>query len=193
LRRCAAKSIKTTRFACGGKMTVQIVARHVKLTKSLKDYIQERLDKVQHYFDHIIWAQVVLSVEKKASYAEIIIHAARQTFKAGAATADMYSSVDSAADKIETQVKKYKERLKDHHPEETALLKAAADALPQADIKFSVVKQVAVLPMSADDAAFEMERLGYNFWLFQDEDTKQLNVVFKRLDSTYGLLQPVKE
>ncbi|MDD2772085.1 MAG: ribosome-associated translation inhibitor RaiA [Elusimicrobiales bacterium] len=173
-------------------MTVQIVARHVKLTKSLKDYIQERLDRVQHYFDHIIWAQVILTMEKKVSRAEIIIHAARQTFKAGSETSDMYSSMDAATDKIETQIKKYKERLKDHHPEETALLKAAEAALPQADIKFSVVKQVSVLPMSADDAAFEMERLGYNFWLFQDEETKQLNVVFKRLDSTYGLLQPVK-
>ncbi len=172
-------------------MTVQIFARHVKLTKALKDYIQERMDKVQHYFDHIIWAQVVLTVEKKVSRAEIIIHAARQTIKAGAESEDMYSSVGSASDKMESQVKKYKERLKDHHVDEDALIRSA-EVLPQADIKFSVTKQVSVLPMSADDAAFEMERLGYNFWLFLDEDTKQLNVVFKRQDNTFGLLQPVK-
>ena len=173
-------------------MTVQIVARHVKLTKSLKDYIRERLDKLQHYFDQIVWVQVILTMEKKVCRAEIVAHAARQTFKAGAETVDMYASVDEASDKIDTQVKKYKARMKDHRADENPLAQSA-EAMPAADIRFSVTKQVPVMPMSPDDAAFEMERLGYNFWVFLDEDSKQLNVVFKRQDNTYGLLQPVKK
>lgn len=157
----------------------------------MKDFIQERLDKLQHYFDQIIWAQAAISVEKKACKAEIVVHAARHTFEASAETSDMYASVEEAAAKIETQVKKYKTRLKDHRSDELPVA-ANPDTMPQADIRFSVTKQVSVQPMSPDDAAFEMERLGYNFWIFLDEETKQLNVVFKRQDNTYGLLQPVK-
>ena len=65
--------------------------------------------------------------------------------------------------------------------------------LPQDDVKFSVIKQVEVSPMNPEDAAYEMERLGYSFWIFLDEDSKQINLIFKRLDGTYGLIKPVKK
>ena len=64
--------------------------------------------------------------------------------------------------------------------------------LPANDVKFSVIKQVEVTPMNPEDAAYEMERLGYSFWMFLDEDSKQINLIFKRLDGTYGLIKPVK-
>ena len=174
-------------------MTVHIVARHVKLTKGLKDFIQGRVDKLQHYFDNIIWAQVVLTVEKKAQSAEIVLHAARQTFSASAKTTDMYSSVDMAAEKIDKQVKKYKDRMKDHRTsgDEMVILQDYS-AIQDSDIKFSVVKKVPMSPMTADEAAMEMERMGYNFWMFMDQESSKIQVIFKRLDNTYGLLQPVK-
>lgn len=174
-------------------MTVHIVARHVRLTKSLKDYIQERVDKVQNHFEHIVWAQVILTVEKKVNRAEVVVHAARQTLKSSAESSDLYAAVDSAVDKISSQVKKYKEKMKDHRTDEDMRLVPADAVMPQAEIKFSVVKQVHVSPMSPDDAAFEMEKLGYSFWLFLDENTKVINVIFKRQDNTFGLLQPVKK
>ncbi|NLO92379.1 MAG: ribosome-associated translation inhibitor RaiA [Elusimicrobia bacterium] len=174
-------------------MTVHIVARHVKLTKALKDFIQERMDKLQHYFDNIIWAQVVLTVEKKSQGAEIVLHAARQTFQASAKTTDMYSSVDMCAEKIEKQIRKYKEKMKDHRvaDEEPSVIQDYS-LPPQGEIRFSVIKKVPVAPMTADDAALEMERMGYNFWMFMDQESNKIQVIFKRLDNTYGLLQPVK-
>ena len=63
---------------------------------------------------------------------------------------------------------------------------------PQNEVRFSVIKQVEVSPMSAEDAALEMEKLGYTFWMFLDEDSKQINLIFKRLDGSYGLIQPTK-
>lgn len=74
-------------------------------------------------------------------------------------------------------------------------MEAFADTvvLPQADVKFSVIKQVEVLPMNPEDAAYEMERLGYSFWIFLDEDSKQINLIFKRLDGTFGLIKPMKK
>jgi len=173
-------------------MTVHIVARHIKLTKALKESIQARVEKVQHYFDHIVWAQVSLTGEKKICSAEIVIHAARQTFKSSASGEDIYGVVEGAAGKIEVQVKKYKERMKDHRDQESVVFALPEMEASTADVKFSVIKQVPVQPMSAEEAAFEMDRLGYDFWLFLDSKTKQINLVFKRQDNTYGIMQPVK-
>ncbi len=173
-------------------MTVHIVARHIKLTKALKESIQARVEKVQHYFDHIVWAQVSLTGEKKTCKAEIVIHAARQTFKSSASGDDIYGVVEGAADKMEVQIKKYKERMKDHRDQDSVVFALPEMETPQADIKFSVIKQVPVSPMTSEEAAFEMERLGYNFWLFLDSETKQINLVFKRQDNSYGIMQPVK-
>lgn len=174
-------------------MTVHIVARHIKLTKALKESIQARVEKVQHYFDHIVWAQVGLSGEKKACKAEIVIHAARQTFKSSASGEDIYGVVEGAANKMEAQIKKYKERMKDHRDQESVVFALPEEVeAAQSGVKFSVIKQVPVHPMTPEEAAFEMDRLGYDFWMFQDSKTKQINMVFKRQDSTYGLMQPVK-
>jgi len=173
-------------------MTVHIVARHVKLTKALKDFIQKRVDKFQHYFDHIVWAQVILGVEKKTNSVEIVVHAAKQTFKSSAAGEDMYGAIEASAVKMEAQIKKYKERKKDHRAIESDDISADI-AMPAAEVRFSVVKQVPVEPMTADRAAVEMDRLGYAFWLFLDEETNKINVIFKRQDNSFGLLQPSKK
>lgn len=172
-------------------MTVHIVARHIKLTKALKDFIQEKVEKFQHYFGNIIWIQVILSVEKRAHHAEIVIHASHQTMRASAKGGDLYSAVDMVTDKIDVQIKKYKERLKKHRKNTTGI-KSLDMNVSEPDIKFSVVKQMKLYPVSHNEAVSEMEKLGYNFWMFMDRSTKQVGVIFKRLDGTYGLLQPCK-
>ncbi|MBT3392477.1 MAG: ribosome-associated translation inhibitor RaiA [Elusimicrobiaceae bacterium] len=176
-------------------MKIQISARHVQLTKGLKDHSELRVKKLEHYFDHIAWAQVILTVEKKAKHkAEIIIHAAKQTFSASAISTDMYASIDLASTKIEKQLKKLKDKLKDKHihrekPEEFI----TETVIPDQDVRISVVKPVEVKPMKAEEAAREMEILGYNFWMFVDKETKQTKVIFKRLDGSYGILEPTKK
>ena len=92
--------------------------------------------------------------------------------------------------KITIQVKRYKERNTEHRARETDSGGFASFAGPE--IRFSVVKDVPIKPQSQESAVAEMEKLGYNFWLFMDSESKQMRVVFKRLDSTYGLLQPIK-
>jgi len=173
-------------------MTVHIVARHVKLTKPLRDLIEERFDKLEHYFESIISAQVILTVEKKVHRAEMLVHVARQTFKASAEAADLYAAVDSAADKMEVQMKKHKDRSSDHHAAEGIFVKTVQAAFVP-EVKFTVVKQVPVAAMDADSAARQMDSLGYSFWLYLDEETKLLNVIFKRQDGSFGLLKPVKK
>jgi ribosome hibernation promoting factor len=175
-------------------MRIHISARHLKLTKSLKSYVEEKAGKAQRYFDHIIWAQVVLEVEKKAHTCEIVIHASRQTFRALARGVDLYAAVDLASDRIDAQLRKFKEKIRNHHKEiEPAPLAAAAlnDGGELPVVQFSIVKQVAMRPMSREEAAEEMDRLGYAFWMFMEKDSGQVHVIYRRMDDSYGLLQPV--
>lgn len=176
-------------------MEIQLTAKHLKVTPAINDYVHEKMEKAQKYFDHIVWGQAFLSVEKRAHNAEFVIHAPRQTFRALATAADLYSAVDLASDKIDAQLKKYKERLKDRHKtRDDSVVEAAAGAADgaTATLKVSVVKQP-VKPMTPEEAAAEMESLGHQFRLFQDKASHQIHVIFRRSDETFGIIQPVKK
>ena len=177
-------------------MEIKITAKNIRLTPAIKDFAQTRVDRIEKYFDHVVWAQILLAVDKKINQrAEIIVHIGnKQTVSATAVEDDLYKAIDSAAYKAEAQIKKLKEK--------NLARRVRADEPPpfmdpviavQNDVKFSVIKQVEVKPMNPEDAAYEMERLGYTFWMFLDEDSKQINLIFKRLDGTYGLIKPVKQ
>ncbi|HUT85249.1 MAG TPA: ribosome-associated translation inhibitor RaiA, partial [Elusimicrobiales bacterium] len=92
-------------------MTIHIVARHIKLTKPIKEFAEKKLAKLQKYFSNIIWAQVILTVEKKAQRAEIILHAGKQTFRSQSEGGDLYITISNAVSKMAVQVKKYKEKM----------------------------------------------------------------------------------
>ena len=182
-------------------MDIKITAKGIKLTPAIKEFINTRVGKVENFFDNIVSAQVLISVEKKINQkAEIILHTgAKTTISASAVETNLYKAIDAAAVKAEAQAKKIKSKAKARKVTKKAAkdedLGAFADhvLLPQNDVKFSVIKQVEVSPMNPEDAAYEMERLGYSFWMFLDEDSKQINLIFKRLDGTYGLIKPVKK
>jgi len=119
------------------------------------------------------------------------VHAGHQTMKAAAESDDLYSAIDKVMAKIEGQVRKYKEKFSEHRHETVDVAEFYTLGGPQ--VTFSVVKDVPLKPLTREDAVREMEKLGLNFWLFMDKNSRQMQVVFKRLDSTYGLLQPVKK
>jgi putative sigma-54 modulation protein len=172
-------------------MKIHLVARKTKLTQPIKEFIESKLSKLAEFVDNIVWAQVIVGVEKKIHSAEVIVHAGHQTMKAAAESDDLYSAIDKAMSKMEAQVKKYKEKFSEHRGFSGQEMEEYSSFVGQQTV-FSVVKDVPIRPMHRDDAVKEMEKLGYNFWMFMEKDSKQVQVVFKRLDSTYGLLLPVK-
>lgn len=179
-----------TRTRPRNDMRIHISARHLQLTDALRDYVTRKVSKAQKYFDHLIWAQVILSVERVTHKCEIVVHASKHTFRALAQSQDLYAAVDLASDKVDAQLKKHKERLRGH--KNAPLIPAMPEEVAPSDARFSVIKQVPVWPMTKEAAARQMENLGYDFWLFMDEGTRQVSVVYRRLDNTYGLMQPVK-
>ena len=172
-------------------MQIHITARHIRLTQPIRGYVEEKIAKAQKYFNHIVWAQVVLSVERKAHQAEIVIHAGHQTFRCVAKGVDLHSAIDLVSDKIDAQLKKYKERVRGHHKERTEDFPAAAPE-ESGQARFMVVKQV-LREMTCDQAADEMDELGHNFRLFVDQSTGHMSVVYRREDDSYAVLQPVKK
>ena len=181
-------------------MDIKITAKNIKLTAAIKEYINTRVSKVENFFDNIVSAQVLISVEKKINQrAEIILYTgAKSTINASAVENNLYKAIDAAATKAEAQAKKLKNKVKNRKSSKKSAKNMEVEAfepviMPQNDVKFSVIKQVEVSPMNPEDAAYEMERLGYSFWMFLDESSKQINLIFKRLDGTYGLIKPIKK
>lgn len=181
-------------------MDIKITAKNIKLTAAIKEYINTRVSKVENFFDNIVSAQVLISVEKKINQrAEIILYTgAKSTINASAVENNLYKAIDAAATKAEAQAKKLKNKVKNRKSSKKSVKNMEVEAfepviMPQNDVKFSVIKQVEVSPMNPEDAAYEMERLGYSFWMFLDETSKQINLIFKRLDGTYGLIKPIKK
>jgi len=175
-------------------MKLKITAKNIKLTEAIKDFAQAKVDKLDKFFDNG-HAEIVLTVDRKINQrAELTVHADKKKFTAKAVEEDLYRAIDAVIIKIEAQIRKSKGKYvtnKRMPKEEIASLYSPVLG-PENDVKFSVIKQVEVLPMNPEDAAYEMERLGYTFWMFLDEESKQINLIFKRLDGTYGLIQPVK-
>jgi putative sigma-54 modulation protein len=182
-------------------MQVNITARHLELTNSLADYVRKKVEKCERYFDHLVWAQVILSVEKYRQVAEIVIHASKITFRSKEESIDLYAAFDLAIDKIEKQLKKHKEIAKIHRkesPRGVAAVKgapAAANLAAFADVDTSKhlvteVRRFDVKPVSIQEAINEMELMGYTFYMFLNAETSLINVVYHRDNGSYGLLEP---
>lgn len=101
-------------------MQINLTGHHVEITQPLRDYVQEKIGKIERHCDSITSAYVILSVEKLRQKAEATLHVAGNDIHADATEEDMYAAIDVLADKIDRQIKKYKEKLTDHHRSDKA-------------------------------------------------------------------------
>ncbi len=182
-------------------MQINIVARHLELTPAIADYVRKKVEKCERYFDRVVWVQVILSVEKYRQLSEIILHAGTTTFRAKEESTDLYAAVDLAVDKIEKQLKKYKEIRKVHRKSKNHQDRPARRPLPEpplvslspqkaGDHVISEIKRFDIKPLSLDEAIDEMDLLGFNFYMFLNAESSQLNVVYRKDNGTFGLLEP---
>ncbi len=181
-------------------MQVNITFRHLEPTDALKLHVRDRVQHVQRYVDRASEAHAVLHVENLDHHAEITVKAGRFLLRGTAKSADMYASIDAAADKIERQLKKHKEKLSSHKLNGHATPEWAPvdvrhdvlDILAQGDrAGHRVVKssQFQAKPMSVDEAILQLDLLDASFYVFQNAADRAINVVFKRDDGNYGLVE----
>jgi len=99
-------------------MNVNISGHHVDLTPPLREYVSSKLKRLERHFDHLISAEVTLTVDKLEQKAEATVHASGANLHAEATNGDMYAAIDLMADKLDQQTRKHKEKLRDHHQRE---------------------------------------------------------------------------
>ena len=180
-------------------MQIAITARNMELTGALKSYAEEKLARMDRYLDQITAAHVILSIQKYRQIAEVTLHVRDLTIRAEESTADMYASIDLVVEKIERQILRYKERIVAHPGRGTiragsalALAEPAEPADGEAPEPFRVVrtKRFALKPSAVDEAIMQMNLLGHAFYVFRNADTGEVNVVYRRRDGDYGLIEP---
>lgn len=171
-------------------MNVIVNCRHMDLTENLKTYAEEKIGKFSKYLGNITEATVTLSVEKYRHKTEVLIKINGLMIQAESITADMYSSIDEVVEKLERQVKKYKEKTVSHRknkktPESVSSTEKDAPMIIKR--KFYDTK-----PMSVDEAAMSMDLLDRPFFVFTNASSGDINVLYTRNDGHLGLIEPVK-
>jgi len=179
-------------------MQVAVTFRHMETSDPVRLYVEEKLARVKKYIDEPIDAQAVLSVEKKIRHrAEVTLVAKGITIKGSEETNDMYAAVDAVVDKIERQLKRYKEKIKKHKPlsgKERQVQKTvvAAESIDESHPEPVIIEtqSFVVKPMSVEEAVMQMDLLHKEFLVFTDDNTSEINVVYRRKDGNYGLIVP---
>ena len=177
-------------------MKIIFKGKHIEVTDAMRNYIKKKLNKIERYSDHILEVIVTLSVEKSRQIIEVTLQTNRALIRAEEETDDMYTSMDKVADKLERQIKKYKEKyFQKPHPgiEKTGLANKeidAEDSEPDKIAKIVKTKRFAIKPMSVEEAAMQMDLLGHNFFVFANDNTNKVNVLYKRKDGNFGLIEP---
>jgi len=171
---------------------ITITGRHIEITEPLRDYITEKIGRACKLLDKISTAHVTVTVEKYRHIVEVVIQSHGATLHGKEETHDMYSSIDQVLDKIEIQAKRLKEKIKDHkHQPEAAAAAAPADEEPlPGRAKVFVAETFAPKPLSVDEAVEELQGRPDAFLVFANAKNGLVNVLYKRGDGTFGLVQP---
>ena len=172
-------------------MQVLVTFRHIRATEALRQYAEGKIDKLLRYLHRPIEAHVIFSVDKRRHVAEIILTADHGTFNAKEETGDLYSAMDLATSKVERQVKKLAtKRQTRKHAAAAPGGEPEAVAAPRASRPRIRTERVAVEPMSMRDAIRRAEAADADLLLFHNVASETLNVLHRRKDGSYVLIEP---
>ncbi|AEG61832.1 ribosome hibernation-promoting factor, HPF/YfiA family [Desulforamulus ruminis] len=170
-------------------MKVQVRGKNIEVTPALRDYVEKRLGKLDRFLDNMGEAMATLVVEGDSQKIEVTIPVNGMLLRGEEATDDMYSSVDLVVEKIERQISRYKGKLNRRNGR-SQMEFSAEDKSDAEEPKVLRTKRFAIKPMPLDEAVMQMNLLGHDFFVFSNAETEQVNVVYKRKDGNYGLIEP---
>ena len=155
-------------------MRITISGKNIEITQGLRQAVEDKLSKLERYFTPETDILVTLSVEKERQKIEVTIPVKGNIIRSEQVSNDMYVSIDLVEEVIERQLKKYKNKIVDQQQSAGNFQKEYIDKEVEED----------------EDVKIQMELLGHNFFVFQNAETDQVNVVYKRKGNTYGLIEP---
>jgi putative sigma-54 modulation protein len=175
-------------------MQTSVTFKNIDSSENLRNYVSDKLDRFDKYLYNPAEASVVLSVEKFRHIAEINIKGDRLNINGKEETEDMYSAIDMVLDKLEKQIKKSKEKLSDKRSGSKYRGKdpISGDSFQGEDEfeKQVKIQHIEYKPMDVDEAVMQMELVDDNFLVFTNARDSQINVLYRRKDGHYGLIQP---
>ncbi|BAS28780.1 hypothetical protein LIP_2951 [Limnochorda pilosa] len=181
-------------------MRIVVKGKNMGVTPIAREYAQKKVSKLARFFDgsHAVLAEVTLRSEKGTQIAEVILQLGGLTLRGEGKRAEMHGAVDEAVARIERQFQKYRTRIQRRMQtgpsagqiasQQAAVEEPEAEG-PEPD-RIVRTKRFPVRPMSVEEAVMQMEMLDHDFFVFANAETGDINVVYRRRDSGYGLIEP---
>ena len=173
-------------------MEIIIHGDKLKITDAMKEYIEEKLEKLNKYLENSdnVRATVIVKVKNHEQRVEITIPLKAVILRSEEAKDDFYAAVDKTIDKLERQIRKNKTRIMARQNKTNIDFVVSAFEEEEEDKKKVLKrKRIEVKPMNEEEAILQMELLGHQFYMYKDSDTDQVNVVYKRTDGNYGVIE----
>lgn len=175
-------------------MKISVRGKNIEVTPALVSYAEKKLGKLAKYFDKETEAQVMLTVIRDEHIVEVTVIYEGLILRGEESSGDMYASIDLVVDKLEKQVAKYKTRL-NRSLRQRGLrpisVKLAQGRLEEDDQSRLVkTKRFTLKPMDVEEAILQMNLLGHDFFVFANAETEKMNVLYRRKDGDYGLIEP---
>src|SRR4051794_11099405 len=179
-------------------MRLQVKGRNLEISEQIREYAEEKMGKLDRFVSDPTRVELELTVEKNPSIsdnhvAEATVWTKGPVLRAREASSDMKASIDQLVAKLERQVKRYREKRRvapRRHAREGIPADVSPPELEEEATPIVKTKQFAVTPMSADEAVLQLELVGHDFFVFRNAETEVINVVYRRRDGDYGLIEP---
>lgn len=175
-------------------MNFIISGKNIDVTPGLKSCIEQKLGKLERYFTPKTEIIVTLSVEKERQKIEVTIPVKGHIIRSEQSSNDMYVSIDLVEEVIERQLRKYKNKLVARNQEgsnfKQEFFESEDTSSEDDEIKIIRTKRFGIKPMFPEDACIQMDLLGHDFYVFFNAETEEVNVVYKRKNGTFGLIEP---
>ena len=180
-----------------GNARIKVTGKNLEVTPALREYSEKKVRKLFKFFrGGEVRAEVLLSVQRDMHIAELTVYLNGILLHSESRTSDMYASIDEAVDRVEQQLRKHKtriqRRLQESVRKDAVPVIQMAEAEEAEEFTPAVVrtKRFAMKPMSVEEAIMQMELLGHDFFVFVHSDSETINVVYRRRDGNYGLIEP---
>jgi putative sigma-54 modulation protein len=179
-------------------MQFQVKGRNLEVSDAIRSYAEQKLAKLDRQLNDPR-VELELAIERNPSIAanhvaEATIWTRGPVLRAREASSDMRASIDQLVEKLERQVKRYRTQARARRRKEARANVAAEEAMPvvadEAEPLIVKTKQFRVTPMTPEDAVLQLELIGHDFFVFRSADTGEVNVVYRRRDGNYGLIEP---
>jgi putative sigma-54 modulation protein len=190
---------------------LNIIGRNVLVTDAMKNYAWEKMGKVERIHSHLMDMQVVMDIQHLEHTVDIVLKFEHFRIKVHAASTDMYVSIDKAIDKLQALIRRWKDRIQDHHKKKLAVVDMQVNVVNRpydelaefnAEIEAANKKKQSLAPqpvikkktlplkmLTTEEAIMKMELSGFEFLVFKGEEDQKLKVIYRRKDGTYGIIQ----